>query len=489
MAAELKYYFGIDFGTTNSATVGYVVMDQKPERVQYGDDEGRPIPSVVAIDKKSGEVFTGRNAWDRKMELSETCEYISSVKTILDSEQKKEIAGKEWSVVDMATEVFRCLKENVLDRTGIEMKNATVAIPVGFSSDKRSKLRQAAKNAGINIRSFISEPTAAFFANYNELKSASLAVVFDWGGGTLDVSVLQHTNGRISELSAVGHSIAGDDIDQKIAERLHAKIARKKGKEISFSDMPSSAQDMMRVRAERAKRMLGDDDTATISINNYGDYGACRETLEYDWFADIVAPEVDMAMECLEKAIHQSGVGLSNIDRIVMVGGSSNLRPLLDKMVDKYGDKLYFPDETMWNVGQGAAMLAMFPGNYYSSQSIGIVLSNNAYYELLSPDTPIQGWHKSCNFGIVDSSKEARFIFGGSPDIDSSPDRYKTLTVPAYRFLQEQITLEAAIDSNMVFTAVAGSNMRPDEFRRLWEYTQLKCYYRLPGKQVSDAER
>ena len=108
MAAELKYYFGIDFGTTNSATVGYVVMDQKPERVQYGDDEGRPIPSVVAIDKKSGEVFTGRNAWDRKMELSETCEYISSVKTILDSEQKKEIAGKEWSVVDMATEVFRC---------------------------------------------------------------------------------------------------------------------------------------------------------------------------------------------------------------------------------------------------------------------------------------------------------------------------------------------------------------------------------------------
>ena len=303
MAAELKYYFGIDFGTTNSATVGYVVMDQKPERVQYGDDEGRPIPSVVAIDKKSGEVFTGRNAWDRKMELSETCEYISSVKTILDSEQKKEIAGKEWSVVDMATEVFRCLKENVLDRTGIEMKNATVAIPVGFSSDKRSKLRQAAKNAGINIRSFISEPTAAFFANYNELKSASLAVVFDWGGGTLDVSVLQHTNGRISELSAVGHSIAGDDIDQKIAERLHAKIARKKGKEISFSDMPSSAQDMMRVRAERAKRMLGDDDTATISINNYGDYGACRETLEYDWFADIVAPEVDMAMECLEKAI------------------------------------------------------------------------------------------------------------------------------------------------------------------------------------------
>ena len=252
--------------------------------------------------------------------------------------------------------------------------------------------------------------------------------------------------------------------------------------------MPSSAQDMMRVRAERAKRMLGDDDTATISINNYGEYGACRETLEYDWFADIVAPEVDMAMACLEEAIRQSGVGLSNIDRIVMVGGSSNLRPLLDKMEAKYGDRLFFPEETMWNVGEGAAMLAMTPGSYYSSQSIGIVLSDNAYYELLAPDTPIQGWRRTCNFGIVDSSKEARFIFGGSPDIEASPERFKTLSVPAYRFLQEQITLEASVDANMVFNAVAGSNMRPREFRRLWEYTQLKCYYKLPGKQVGDGE-
>ena len=484
MSAGLHYYFGIDFGTTNSATVGYMVMDQKPECIKYGDDEGRPIPSVVAIDKNSGEVFTGRLAWDKKMELRETCEYISSVKTILDSEKTKRIAGKEWSVVDVATEVFRGLKNNVLDRTGIEMKEATVAIPIGFSSEKRMKLRQAARNAGIHIRSFVSEPTAAFFANYNELKSSSLVAIFDWGGGTLDVSVLRHLNGKVSELATAGRDIAGDRIDQKISQRIHAKIARKKGKEIAFSDMPSSAQDMMRVRAERAKRMLADDDTATISINSYGPYGACRETLEYDWFADIVAPEVEMAIECLEEAIHQSGVGISNIDRIVMVGGSSNLRPLLDKMEQKYGDRLFFPDETMWNVGQGAAMLAMTPGGYYSNQSIGIVLSDNAYYELLAPDTPVKGWRTSCNFGIVDSGKEARFVFGGSPDIEASPDRYKTLSVPAYRFLQEQIRLEASVDANMVFTAVAGSNMRPSEFRRIWEYTQLKCYYKLPGKQV-----
>lgn len=484
MATGLKYYFGIDFGTTNSATVGYVVMDEKPEMVKYGDEEGRPIPSVVAIDRTTGNVFTGRDAWDKKMELSESCEYIPSVKTILDTEQVKTIAGREWTAVDVASEVFKQLKANVKNRTGIDMEEATVAIPVGFSASKRGKLREAAEKAGIRVRSFISEPTAAFFANYNELKSSSIVAVFDWGGGTLDVSVLQHINGKVYELATVGKDVAGDYIDSKIAKRIHAKIARKKGIEIAFEDMPSSAQDMMRVRAERAKRMLGDDDTATISINNYGAFGACRETLEYDWFADIVDPEVTMAMGCLEEAIHQSGVGLANIDRIVMVGGSSNLRPLLEKMDEKYGDKLFFPEETMWNVAQGAAMLAMTPGDFYSSQSIGIVLSDDAYYEILKPDTPVQGWEHTCHFGIVDSSKEVRFVFGGSPDIEASPERFKTLSVPAYRFLQEQIVLKATIDPNMVFTVIAGSNMQPSEFRRLWEYTQLKCYYKLPGKQV-----
>lgn len=162
MATGLKYYFGIDFGTTNSATVGYVVMDQKPEAVKYGDEEGRPIPSVVAIDKTTGAVFTGRDAWDKKMELSESCEYISSVKTILDSEQIKTIAGREWTAVDVASEVFKYLKANVHNRTGIDMEEATVAIPVGFNASKRAKLREAAKKAGIHISSFISEPTAAF---------------------------------------------------------------------------------------------------------------------------------------------------------------------------------------------------------------------------------------------------------------------------------------------------------------------------------------
>lgn len=482
MAKGLEYFFGIDFGTTSSATVGYMVMDHQPEEIQYGDD-GRPVPSVIAIDKKTGEVFTGREAWDKKMELSESCEYISSVKTMLDSDFSKVIAGKEWTPVTVAAELFKALKRTVQERTGSEMTEATVAIPIGFSAVKRTKLREAAKLAGIEIKSFVSEPTAAFFANYDELRSSEMVAVFDWGGGTLDVSVLKHSKGRVYELATAGRDVAGDFIDNKIAHRIHAKIARKKGVDIAFEDMPSKAQDLMRVRAERAKRALGDDDTATISLNNYGEYGVCRETLDYDWFADIVMPEVDMAMECLEEAIHQAGIGIANIDQILLVGGSSNLRPLLDRMEKKYGDKLFFPEETMWNVGQGAARLSMLPGTYHANQSIGLILSDNSYFELLKQDTDLKNWTVTHYFGIVDTSKEARFVFSGSKEIDASAEKYRSLQVPAYCFLQEQLILKATVDNNMIFKVLVSSSMRTADYNRVWEYPQLKCYYRLPEGQ------
>ena len=182
MSLKIKNYFGIDFGTTSSATVGYSLANKKAECFFYGDSEGRPIPSVIAIDKNNGEIFTGREAWDKKMELSESCEYIPSIKTLIDSDVNKEIAGKLWTPVYMAESLFKTLKESVRNRTAIDMEEATVAIPIGFSAKKREKLREAGRRAGIRITSFVSEPTAAFFANYEDLKSSSIVAVFDWGG-------------------------------------------------------------------------------------------------------------------------------------------------------------------------------------------------------------------------------------------------------------------------------------------------------------------
>ena len=266
MSNKLHYKFGIDFGTTNSATVGYAFMGSTKERIYYGDDEQRPIPSIVAINKNTGDVYTGRTAWERRQELSQECVFIPSVKSLLDQEWKKTIAGKDWTPIEVAAEVFKCLQTNVYERTGILMDEAVVAIPVGLSASKRRQLRKAAALAGIKISSFVSEPTAAFFANYKDIRNDSTVAIFDWGGGTLDVSVLRHYEGKIYELATGGIPEAGDLIDLRLAEKIHARIARKKKINIAFEDMPAINRDMMIVRAERAKRAMYDDDTATISI-------------------------------------------------------------------------------------------------------------------------------------------------------------------------------------------------------------------------------
>jgi molecular chaperone DnaK len=480
MDSSLKRCFGIDFGTTNSATVGVTEFKGDREENRYGDDEQRPIPSVVAIDMNDGTVYTGRDAWERRQELSQSCEFIPSVKSLLDQEWSKVIAGKKWTPDMVAAEVFKCLQKNVYDQTGVAMENAVVAIPVGFSARKREILRRAALKAGINISSFVSEPTAAFFANYKEVRNDNIVAVFDWGGGTLDVSILKHYDGKVYELATGGMNEAGDAIDLLLANKIHSRIERKKNLKLSYDDMPARNRDMMLVRAERAKRALSDDDTAIISINHYGKYGAVREILDYDWFAEIVDGIVNRAVGCLKDVINESGISSSQIDRVIMEGGSSNIGPLITKMQDIFGDRLYFPEETMWNVGVGAAELAATPGEYYSNQKISLKLSDGKTFPLLKEGEPLKGWHQRHHFGIVDSDREARFVFTGSPDIDNDDSRYSTMEVPSYNFFQEHIILDVSVDEDQVFQARATSTMRPSDIYSVWSYPKLKCYYLLP---------
>lgn len=477
----LEYHFGIDFGTTNSSTVGYYRApgDAQWVKMRFEDEEGLPTPSFVAIDRATGEVHSGRDAWNRRMELSSTCECIPSVKSLLDSGWKKIIAGKTWTACDVATQVFLALKKTAYEGYGAEIASATVAIPIGFSPSKREQVRRAATCAGIAIESFISEPTAAYFANYNELKSCETVAMFDWGGGTLDVSVVENNSGCLTELATNGIKLGGDDIDRKVALKIHSKVARDKGQPIAFDDMPLVAQDRILVKAERAKRVLSDDDDTSIFLGSYGELGAFRESLSYEWFEAIIEPEINKAMKCLEDTISDSGVGLANIDRVVMIGGSSNLRPLLERMEEKYGDKIFFPDETMWSIGDGAARLSINPGMYYAAQNLGLILSDGSYFPILRKGEKVKGWNSSTSFGLVDHTEDARLIFAGSRDLDRASNRYWVFNVPQYGFLQEKIVLKSSFDDNLIFKVAAKSSMKPSKCWATWDYDRLKCYYRL----------
>lgn len=471
--------FGIDFGTTNSSVVQCVSLNGKTRRIPHGDEEGRPMPSIVAIDKETGEVFIGREAWNKRIELAQSCECVQSVKSLLEVDGwSKFIAGKWWTAKDIAAEVFKALRNNVTNSdSSDENLEAMVAVPVGFSRSKRETIRNAAKEAGINIEGFISEPTAAFFANYDDLKSEETVVIFDWGGGTLDVSVIRNSGGRISELATTGMAVAGDDIDERLARKIHAKVSRDKGSNLSFDEMPPAARDMMLVRAERAKRALSEDDDTVISLNRYGEIGAFRERISYEWFEAIIDGIVDDAISCLDRAISDAGETPDTIGRIVMVGGSSNIGPLLDKLDRRFGDKLFFPEQTVWSISNGAAQLSQNPGNYHSSQKVGIILADESYFPLLNPGDPIKGWSKSVDFGLVDKSTEMRVVFSGSKDIDDSENRQQVVSVPSYRFLEEKLKVHAFVDRDSIFRVELKSSMRKQSDAVFWEYDKLKLYY------------
>lgn len=474
-------WYGIDFGTTNSAASSMTgdVADSV-RQINYGDDEGRPFPSIVAINKYTGEVITGREAKVHRNELEGEYEYFSSIKTIIGENKKYTIAGKEWTPIDIAAEIFKGLKEKI----GRERvcNEAIVAVPVGFTADKKRNLREAAGRAGIKIKMFVSEPTAAFCSNYVDLKSCHHVAVFDWGGGTLDVAILEIENGKVYELATKGMNIAGDDIDLKMARKMHMEYCKKKKISKSFDEVDSKSKDFLIGRCEDAKIEFSDEeDFVRINLNNYDELGTVRGGMEYELFEKLIEPEINDAMQCLEEAINKSGLNVANIDCILCVGGSSKLRPLREKLIKKYGeDLLYYPQKVMWDIAKGASLISMSSGKYGLNQNLGLLLNDGEFFTLLKKGQPLPCKEKRIKVAIVDDRKHAQFVF-----TDSNKEKLRTftqyVTVPAGGFLEEQFELSCFIDDDNLFRM----RIRSDQFMKkvlyTWTYDEVKVYYDLEG--------
>src|SRR5262245_25427025 len=170
--------FGIDFGTTNSAIVELV----NRRFVNIGDYDGNPVPSVVAIDNLTGHVSCGREVKDRIIEMRESGQFLvfESVKTVLSEDRREQLGTKTITPEYLATELFRSLSIRAERIAGESIREAVVAIPVGMSSAKRASLRKAARAAGIEVQSFVSEPTAALVSHADTLRHCRYVAVFDW---------------------------------------------------------------------------------------------------------------------------------------------------------------------------------------------------------------------------------------------------------------------------------------------------------------------
>ena len=487
MAAKIKKFkwIGIDFGTTNSAAISFVNEGRSIGRYEHGDAQGTPFPSIVGIHKKTGEVITGREAKNSRIELSENYEFFTSIKTIIDKDEYYSVAGRKWTPVAIATEILKGLKEEI-QRKNVIADSVVMAVPVGFSPKKKMRLREAAQNAGIAIETFISEPTAALVGNYAKMRMLKNVAVFDWGGGTLDVAVLHIEDGRVEEIAADGMNLAGDDIDYKIAEQMHIKYCRSKGVTKTFKEVDGKSRDRLIVKSEAAKISLSEGaEVASVMVPNYDNRGVFRASLEYDLFKELVQVEVDEAINCIDKAIKKAKLNKANIDAILCVGGSSRLKPFRERVIEVYGqEKVIYPDKVMWNIAEGAAAIGMTntAGGYGMNQDIGLIMSDRSFYPLLRKGQRIPCKEKKINFASVTDERSVRFLITDAED----PSK-RTFEEPividreGQGFMSEQFEVSCFVDPDLLFRFRVRSTEFMREYLYLWTYNKLNIFYQIEG--------
>lgn len=472
-------YFGIDFGTTNCAVVSIVEIDGERigESIAVGEEKG-PLPSFVAINKVSSEVKTGISA---KNTIFDSDEYVvfPSIKTIIEEDCIWNIGGREWSQIDIAAELFKALKVNVKDKLDVELEEAVVAVPVGFSAKKKNNIRRAAKDAGITISMFISEPTAAYCSRINQIKKYKNVAVFDWGGGTLDIAILRIDNNVVKEVATAGLPFAGNDIDQKLAEKICTRVSKKNGIDFSFDDLSPEYKLRLLDVCEQAKCNLADEDITTISLAKLDRFGRALERIDYEYFELLIEHETDCAVDCLLEALSNSGMSREDIDCIICEGGSSRLRPLQTKLLEYFDrEKLYFPRTAMWDIASGAAEIEISPGCYTLNRPIGLIQANDVFYPLLKVGQRVPTEEKHIKFGLTETTDEARLVFSDGED-EASQTFLETFPVKLRGFSDEFLDIFCYIDADMIFRVKIHSNRMPDDVFRVWTYSNLKVSYEI----------
>lgn len=471
-------YFGIDFGTTNSAVHAIAAIgDTIDDEFDIGENDRRPLPSFVAIHKVTGAVVTGLDA---KGSIANENEYqvFSSIKTIIGEEKEWQIAGNIWTPVDIAAELFKELKKKAENSTQGKMTEAVVAVPVGFSSKKKNNVRKAAEKAGIKVLMFVSEPTSAYCSRASEMRKYHNVAVFDWGGGTLDVVVLRIEGNIVHELSTAGLTMAGNDIDRHLAERICMNAASKSGEDFAFEDLSQKVQLRLLQKCEQAKCDLADEDIVTIMDANLDGHGMMMEKIDYPYFSLLIENEVNQAVDCLMRALSDAGMNKESIDCILCEGGSSRLRPLQEKLLKLFDrKKLIFPRKAMWDIATGVAQIAYKPGCYTLNRPIGLMLSNNKFYPLLKVGQRVPTKEKTVSFGVIDGSDDARFII--SDGDESSQTFTEIFPVKIRGFSDEVLKVSCYVDADMVFRMKIKSNRMPDDFFRVWTYSNLKVSYEI----------
>lgn len=477
--------FGIDFGTTNSAVVLYNERTNTFDRIGDASDINTPIASMVSIDKINDQVAVGLEVRRNLLHLLENEGHlvVGSVKSFLDSDEVRESSNRAWNAEEIAAELFCSLKQRAFDVTGHQLEEAVVAIPVGMNAEKRRTLRRAAQRAGIRVTAFVSEPTAAFIAHLNDLVGRRYVLVFDWGGGTLDISVLERRQGSIVERYTEGLHKAGDYIDDIVAQWAHGQICQENDLQIAFENLASDDRQGLLNEAERVKLRLQQDAVAseTISLWSYGGLKNIKVGLTKEKFESLILNLINEALDLLFDCVERAGVSNDEISNVLIVGGSSKLRLFRAELEARWNfPNLMFPNGAEWDIANGAARLASCPGSYRTSDAVGLELADGKFYSVMPEGTSQSEGRTHVNLGLVEDTQSATVIFATRRKDQSSHATVGEMFIPCKGFLRENIRIECEITSDLIFAAY-GESSHIEGRRTVFEFDRLRWKYDFGG--------
>ncbi len=345
---------GIDLGTTNSC----VAVIEGGEPVVIANAEGaRTTPSVVAF-SKDGERMVGQVA--KRQAITNPDKTISSIKRQMGTDYKVKIDDKKFTPQEISAMILQKLKADAESYLGDTITEAVITVPAYFTDSQRQATKDAGKISGLEVKRIINEPTAAALAYGIDKENDQKVMVYDLGGGTFDISIIEMGDGVQEVLATAGNnSLGGDDFDQRVIDFLADEFKKDQGIDLRGDKM---AMQRLKEAAEKAKIELSGVTTSTISLPFITADATgpkhLETTLTRAKFNELTADLVEATMKPVRQAIEDSGIKVSELDKILMVGGSSRI-PVVQEAIKAFTGKEPFkginPDEC---VAIGAALQA-----------------------------------------------------------------------------------------------------------------------------------
>jgi molecular chaperone DnaK len=309
--------------------------------------------------------------------------------------------------------------------------------------------------------------------------------VFDWGGGTLDVSVLEFRSGGVFEMALGGTAMAGNALDHEIALFLHGRIMQSRARRASFDEMDPHDQAQLVFRAEQAKQRLSQHESAQVSLMSYGG-DPVNMTVGRQELSPVIGPAVTQALALLESTIHRAGLSVDGVDTILLVGGSSQLWLLQQELSadPRFKGRYRIAEAPEWDVAHGAALLNRDPGAYRLAETLTLRLSDGTSAELARPGDQPWGEWRGLSLVLTEDAPEAHLVVERHTAGDPRGRAALQFSTPSLGFLEEEIGLRFRLTPDLTFAVAAASGRRPAAEARERELEDLRFGYELTTVQA-----